>query len=267
MTAMPSPTRRSNAAVCTLAALALAPAALASPSAITLPAVSLTLSEPAQPAPAASTAPSNSDAAEPGATAPTPPDTASDTPHEFTLFGPSNRPYGSAGSKAWTVGGLYASDFEEDNDVNVHVAWSNFLADDFEFAVEVATWYFDQPAEPPAGSSTSTGDADTGGISGSMLFRWHALHADNYDWSLFFDAGIGLLAGFDEVPDGGTEFNFLPRLGGGFTTALGDNRDGQAPRLMLGARWHHISNARIKGDDRNPARDSLAGYVAIVFPF
>lgn len=173
----------------------------------------------------------------------------------FTLFGPSNRPYGTAGSKAWTIGGLYANDFDEANDVNIHVAWSTFLADDLEFAVEAAGWYFNQPGE------------DTGGISGSMVFRWHALHTDNYDWSLYLDAGIGLLGGFDEVPDGGTEFNFLPRLGGGFTTVLGENRDGQAPRLMVGARWHHISNARIRGDERNPARDALAGYIAIVFPF
>lgn len=173
----------------------------------------------------------------------------------FTLFGPSGKRYGSAGSKAWTLGGLYANNFDEANDFNAHVAWSNFFADDFEFAVEAAGWYFNQPGE------------DTGGVSGSMLFRWHALHDENYSWSVFVDAGIGLLGGFGEVPEGGSEFNFLPRIGGGATFALGPNENGQAPRLMVGARWHHISNARIRGDSDNPARDALAGYIAIVFPF
>lgn len=173
----------------------------------------------------------------------------------FTLFGPSHKRYGEAGSKAWTIGGLYANNFNEANDFNAHIAWSNFLADDLEFAVEAAGWYFDQSGQ------------DTGGLSGSMIFRWHALHDDDYSWSVFFDAGIGLLGAFDEVPDQGTNFNFLPRLGTGATFALGDNRDGQAPRLMIGARWHHISNARIQGDSDNPARDSVAGYVGIVFPF
>ena len=159
--------------------------------------------------------------------------------------------YGEAGSRWWTVGAVYANDFNDVNDVNLHGAFSQFLADDFEFAVEAAGWYFDQPG------------TDTGGVSGSMIFRWHVLHADDYDWSVFADVGIGLLAAFDDVPDGGTSFNFLPRLGGGFTKAIGDS----GARLMVGARWHHISNARIFGNDRNPSRDALAGYVAITFPF
>lgn len=196
---------------------------------------------------------------EPGSEARTDATATADAPppaeNGFTLFGPSGKRYGSAGAKAWTVGGLYANNFKSANDFNVHVAWSNFLADDFEFAVEAAGWYFNQPGQ------------DTGGLSGSMLFRWHALHDKDYSWSVFADAGIGLLGAFDEVPDGGTEFNFLPRVGGGATFALGPNENGQAPRLMIGARWHHISNARIKGDSNNPSRDALAGYIAIVFPF
>jgi hypothetical protein len=164
-----------------------------------------------------------------------------------------SRLYGQAGSRWWTVGGLYAFDFEEDHDVNLHGAFSQFLADDVEFAVEAGVWYFNQPGE------------DTGGVSGSMVFRWHFWHADDYDWSVFADVGIGLLAGLDSVPDGGSSFNFLPRAGLGFTKALTPERSG--PRLMVGVRWHHISNARIFGDDRNPARDSLAVYAGVTFAF
>lgn len=182
------------------------------------------------------------------------PSESADNP--FTLFGPSGKPYGTAGSKAWTIGGLYANNFNEASDINLHVAWSNFLADELEFAVEAAGWYFNQPGK------------DTGGVSGSMVFRWHFAHADDFAWSVFADGGIGILGAFDETPEGGTEFNFLPRVGLGATFRLSDeDAAGQAPRLMIGARWHHISNARIRGDSDNPARDSLAGYVGIVLPF
>ncbi len=165
--------------------------------------------------------------------------------------------YGLAGSRWWTVGGAYANDFEDANDFNIHGAFSQFLGDELEFAVEVAGWYFDQPGKNAAG------------VSGSMVFRWHFLHAEDYNWTLFGDAGIGLLVGFDEVPDEGTSFNFLPRLGLGFSKSLSPSVDGESrgPRLMVGLRWHHVSNARINGDSSNPARDALMGYVAITFPF
>ena len=179
---------------------------------------------------------------------------SADAPLDESKTSVAPRPaYGSAKSQAWTVGGLYAYDFKGENDLNLHVDYSIFLADNLEFAVEVAGWYFDQKNQK------------TGGISGSMIFRWHFLHADDYKWSIFGDAGIGILGAFDDVPNGGTGFDFLPRLGGGFTHRLGDEPN--SPRLMVGLRWHHISNARIQGDSRNPSRDSLAFYAAIVFPF
>lgn len=164
--------------------------------------------------------------------------------------------YGRADSQWLTLGLGYASDFQEDNDFNFHAAWSTFLADGFEFAVEGAGWYFNQ--EGP----------DTGGVSGSMVFRWHFSHAKNYDWTIFTDFGIGLLAGFDDVPNGGTSFNFLPRIGFGYTRAFDPTGgpDSTGPRWMVGVRWHHISNARIEGDERNPARDSLLFYVGITLP-
>ncbi len=165
--------------------------------------------------------------------------------------------FGQAGTDWLTIGGLYAYNFDEDHDLNVHVAWSRFIVDDVEFVLEAAAWYFAQKGQ------------DTGGVSGVFLFRWHFLHAEDYRWSVFGDAGIGLLAGFDEVPDGGTGFNFLPRLGLGFTRAFDESVDGESrgPRWMVGVRWHHISNGRIEGDERNPARDSVAIYAGVTIPF
>src|SRR5690606_4296657 len=62
--------------------------------------------------------------------------------------------FGRAGSEWLTFGAAFAYDFAEDKDINVHAAYSQFLADELEFAVEFAGWYFAQDKE------------DTGGISG-----------------------------------------------------------------------------------------------------
>lgn len=157
----------------------------------------------------------------------------------------------------WTInfGGGYANDFESSSDAVGFVGVSTFIATGLEFTVEAGGWYFHQDG------------ADTGGASGSFAFRYHFFPGDetehSRDWSLFLEAGIGLLGAFNEVPSGGTNFNFLPRLGGGGTVRLDD----AGTRLLVGVRWHHISNARISGDSDNPSRDGAMIYAAIMLPF
>lgn len=180
-----------------------------------------------------------------------------ETPAQTASDGKPLPGYGRAGTDWLTFGAFYANDFDSDSDINLHVSWSRFLVDDIEFMVEGALWYFNQEGQ------------DTGGLSGSFRFRWHFLAAQDYRWTVFADAGIGLLAGFDEVPDGGTGFNFIPRAGMGFTRAFNESIEGEShgPRWEVGFCWHHISNGRIEGDGRNPARDSLAIYAGIIIPF
>lgn len=178
----------------------------------------------------------------------TPPETAA--PGEGAEE-PRETRFGRTGSQWLTFGAGYANDLDSDSDYNVHAAWSRFIADELEFAVEVGGWYFDQRGD------------NTGGISGNLVLRWHALHDDNFDWTLYTDVGMGLLAGFDLVPDGGTGFNFTPRAGVGFTRRIGDG----ATRLQVGVRYHHISNGRIEGDERNPGRDSVMVYAGIIIPW
>lgn len=187
-----------------------------------------------------------------------------DTTDPVSLDGRERR-FGRAGSRWWSIGPGIATNFNDDTDLNLHGIYSTFLADSLEFGVEAAGWYFNQEGQ------------DTGGVSGSMIFRWHFYHWDEgFKWgggdksesyrnTLFFDIGIGLLAAFDDVPDEGTSLNFLPRAGFGYTHALTDDEAGA--RLTLGLRWHHISNARIEGDESNPARDGLMFYAEIQFPF
>ena len=94
-----------------------------------------------------------------------------------------------------------------------------------------------------------------------MVFRWHFI--DRGSWTVFTDAGIGALLATEEVPTGGTNFDFTPRAGLGFTHQLGDS----SSRLIVGVRWAHFSNARLTGDDDNPGRDDIMFYGGVILPF
>lgn len=161
----------------------------------------------------------------------------------------TSAPFASAESKWWTLGTGVAYDFDGSTDIPLRGAFSYFLADGVEFSLELAGWYFAQEGDDAVGASVST------------IFRWHFFRKD--PWTAYIDAGIGLMGASDEVPDGGTDFNFMPQAGAGVTRRLND----RGVRLQLGARWHHISNARIQGDDENPDRDSLMVYGGLIFPF
>ncbi len=163
---------------------------------------------------------------------------------------PGHPAFGEARSMWWTLGGGVANNFDDATDINVRGAYSYFLVKDVEFAAELNLWYFHQ-AGP-----------DAEGINPAILFRWHFY--DEGKWTIYADAGIGLLFATDEVPDGGTSFDFTPKIGGGFTYEL-DPESGA--RLQVGLRWHHISNARINGASNNPARDAAMIYAGIQFPF
>jgi len=158
--------------------------------------------------------------------------------------------FGMAGTDWITLGLGYSNDFSQNQAGEVHASFSRFLDDDLEFAVELSGWYFDQKGD------------NTGGLNPTMNLRWHFYHADDYDWSVYGEIGIGLLFAFDNVPDGGTGFNFTPRAGAGFTKALWED----GTRLQFGVRWAHISNGRIEGPERNPGRDSIMLYAGIIFP-
>ncbi|MEX2219264.1 MAG: acyloxyacyl hydrolase [Phycisphaerales bacterium] len=165
--------------------------------------------------------------------------------------GHEHGPFGMAGTRWWTIGAGLGTDFDRVHDLNLpRIAFSAFVDTDMEFSVELNAWAFDQPRGENAF-----------GLNPSMLFRWHFFN--NQDWTLYGDAGVGVLFATDDVPPGGTHFNFMPRLGVGLTKQVSDS----GVRLQAGVRWHHISNARITGDAKNPARDAPMFYGAIVVPF
>jgi len=134
-------------------------------------------------------------------------------------------------------------------DVSIHGQYTYFVVDDFEVGVEAALWGFIQ-------------DDNTAGLSTSLVMRYHFFQAER--WSAFAEAGMGLMVAGDDVPDTGTSFNLMPRLGAGVTWQISED---SSTRLITGLRWHHISNARIKGEEDNPARDGPGLYVGLMYSF
>jgi lipid A 3-O-deacylase len=163
--------------------------------------------------------------------------------------------FGDAGSQWATLTLGVADDLSASTDTQLAAAWSRFLVKDVEWMLEASVWYFHERLD----------SSDRFGLNTSMVFRWHFLNDPEPSdrWSVFGDAGIGVLATTNNVPPGGTGLNFTPRFGVGGTYRLGDT----PVRLIGGVRWHHISNARIHGERRNPSRDAAMFYVGVIFPF
>ncbi|MDP7004894.1 MAG: acyloxyacyl hydrolase [Phycisphaerales bacterium] len=96
------------------------------------------------------------------------------------------------------------------------------------------------------------------GLNFTLQLRWH--FATKETWSLFMEGGAGLLRTSDNVPAGGSKFNFTPQAGLGASFDIGNNN-----RWLIGVRWHHISNANTY--DTNPGRDSIMVWTGLSFPF
>ncbi len=163
---------------------------------------------------------------------------------------PPLQSFGAKGTWHWSVGAGVAWNSEA-TDSNLYFTAHTFLTQDFEFNLTLGGWFFSQDGP------------DAGGVNPALGFRWHFLNHDT--WSLYGEVGIGLLFTSDDVPDGGSTTNFTPRAGVGATIDL----DGAAggPRLDVGLRWHHISNASSGGASNNPSRDSIMLYAGVMFPF
>ena len=101
-------------------------------------------------------------------------------------------------------------------------------------------------------------DAWLYGVSGVM--RHHLLQFDRA--TIFADVGFGPVEATRVVPAGGTYFNFITRTGLGVTYPLKDHL-----YLMAGARYFHLSNARIEGSARNPSINGLEGFLGLMWTF
>lgn len=121
------------------------------------------------------------------------------------------------------------------------------VIDDFSLNLQTAGYFIDHAR-------------NTGGGGLDMLFRWHPLHGRA--WSLYMDGGPGFIYTRKTLRDPGTHFNFTVQGGMGATYKLTDRL-----RSMAGIRWFHISNARIRGKNRNVGFDSPMFYLGLMIPY
>jgi len=87
------------------------------------------------------------------------------------------------------------------------------------------------------------------GVGGRVWFAWHLLNKENI--KLSYDNGVGPNYFFSPFPEGGTRFNFTSQYGLEISWKV--NLRWMSLRLSN----IHISNAGIKGRDRNPALDAI----------
>jgi opacity protein-like surface antigen len=93
----------------------------------------------------------------------------------------------------------------------------------------------------------------------SAILRHHVLELDRRT-TIFIDASFGPFEASHRLPAGGTHFNFITRVGLGATYQLKDNL-----YLIAGARYFHLSNARIEGSDRNPSINGVEGVLGLMW--
>ena len=167
--------------------------------------------------------------------------------------GRMRKPFAEQDHWSVTVGaGLAFGAREAELYYNGFVSIETFIVRDFQLAVELGGWYFDQDNDDAIGATVN------------FDLRWHFLHDDERDrWSIFGAAGIGVLGATDDVPEDSSEFGFTPRIGAGFTWRFGDGEE----RLVAGLRWQHISNARLQGTRDNYGSDSAMVFVGVSIPF
>jgi hypothetical protein len=135
-----------------------------------------------------------------------------------------------------------------------HVGFGYHIWDNFSFNAEMFGGGFN--AEDKGGETG--GD---GGIVGvDLLARYHFYRGDG--WSLYGDFGSGFSQSSISFPANGTQFNFTPQAGVGALIDLDD-----CMHLMLGVRWHHISNARMNGIKQNPGYDGAMIYAGVLLRF
>ncbi|MDG2618034.1 acyloxyacyl hydrolase [Thermoleptolyngbya sichuanensis XZ-Cy5] len=159
--------------------------------------------------------------------------------------------FGAVGQNYWYVQAGPSISFDPDDDGFAAFGLAgagitDFFAHGHSINLELNKLKFIQPGD------------DAVGLNLGLILRWHFVREDT--WSLYVDGGAGFLVTSEDVPaEGGSQFNFTPQVGGGATFRMRDQE-----HLMVGLRWHHISNAELYPP--NPGRDSILLYVGYMWP-
>ncbi|MFT4567940.1 MAG: hypothetical protein ACI9FN_002908 [Saprospiraceae bacterium] len=92
-------------------------------------------------------------------------------------------------------------------------------------------------------------EVSTQGLGMSMTFEWHLIRQSCF--RLIYDNGVGPNIFLKRFPFGGTKFNFTTNYGIRIAQLIGERW------WSIGIHNIHISNAEIKGRNRNPALDAI----------
>lgn len=98
------------------------------------------------------------------------------------------------------------------------------------------------------------------GGGAALMLRQHFYTRGPF--TVYADVGSGLFEANRNLPEGGTHFNFTFRTGLGVTWRLSSNT-----HLVGGVHYYHLSNARIRGPERNPSMNAIEGYMGLMFTF
>lgn len=161
----------------------------------------------------------------------------------------AKRRFGEANDLRFNVLAGAASDFANTEIAQGGVGLSWFALDSFSVELELLGM----------GVFQDEGD-DAAGADLNVLFRWHFWHDEAHRISVYGDAGVGFALFSEEVPPGGTNFNFAPQIGAGASFELQEGT-----RLLVGVRWLHLSNARLGAD--NDGIDTVLVYAGLSWGF
>ena len=160
----------------------------------------------------------------------------------------SDRPdFGAKGQTRWFVQGAAATEGDGESFGLLGGGASYFFAKGHSINLALNALAFDLP------------DKDPVGLNLDLLVRSHWIRGEN--WSIYIDGGAGIIVSSSRVPNEGSSFNFTPQGGLGASINVNKEKD---QRLLIGARWHHISNANTF--ESNPGLDTYMGYVGMTFP-
>lgn len=149
----------------------------------------------------------------------------------------------AGGSFAWE---FYPYDHEKIATGSAGVGY--YLADNFAASLTVPVSHVRQYAQ----------DATMAGLD--LTLRYHFLQYDRF--TAFGDLSGGIAQANHIVPPGGTYFNFTAKLGVGATWRLADQF-----YLVGCVNYFHLSNAAIRGINRNPDLNAVQPYLGVMIRF
>jgi hypothetical protein len=167
------------------------------------------------------------------------------------LFAQSREVNFEQGTWNMTLTGSYVQPirFSDDRLYNVNISGGYYVIRNTSFNLELSGYYAEQPDYK---------DTVIGGIG--IFGRTHFLQFDKF--TIFIEGGGAVNYAEGVVPEFGTRFNFIAKVGPGISYQLKDNL-----HLIGGARYFHLSNGQIHGRDQNPSYDGVQFWAGLMWTF